>query len=92
MFSFIPNAINTLLDVYKLLVLVHFILMLVKVPANKWTTLLSSIVEPALAPVRVLVNQYLPKNWQIIDWSPVALLIGISIAQWALNLVLGILF
>ena len=92
MFSFIPNAINTLLDVYKLLVLVHFILMLVKVPANKWTTLLGSIVEPALAPVRVLVNQYLPKNWQIIDWSPVALLIGISIAQWALNLVLGILF
>ena len=92
MFSFIPNAINTLLDVYKLLVLVHFILMLVKVPANKWTTLLSSIVEPALAPLRVLVNKYLPKNWQIIDWSPVALLIGISIAQWALNLVLGILF
>ena len=92
MFSFIPNAINTLIDIYKLLVLVYFIIMLVKVPANKWTTLLSSIVEPALVPVRVLVNKYLPKNWQIIDWSPVALLIGISIAQWVLNLVLGILF
>ena len=92
MFSFIPNAINTLIDIYKLLVLVYFIIMLVKVPANKWTTLLSSIVEPALVPVRVLVNKYLSKNWQIIDWAPVALLIGISIAQWVLNLVLGILF
>ena len=92
MFSFIPNAINALIDIYKLLVLVHFILVLVKVPANKWTTLLSSIVEPALAPVRVLVNKYLPKKWQIIDWSPVALLIGIGVAQWVLNLILGIIF
>ena len=92
MFSFIPNAINALIDIYKLLVLVHFILVLAKVPANKWTTLLSSIVEPALASVRVLVNKYLPKNWQILDWSPVALLIGIGVAQWVLNLILGILF
>ena len=92
MFSFIPNAINTLIDIYKLLVLVHFILVLVKAPSNKWTTLLASVVEPALAPVRKLVNRYLPKSWQIIDWSPVALLIGISIAQWVLNLILGIIF
>lgn len=92
MFSFIPNAINAIIDIFKLLVLVHFILTLVKVPENKWTTLLSSIVEPVLAPVRVLVNKYLPKNWQVIDWSPVALLIGISIAQWVLNIILGIIF
>ena len=81
MFSFIPNAINALIDIYKLLVLVHFILVLAKVPANKWTTLLSSIVEPALAPVRVLVNKYLPKNWQICDWSPVALILVITLVQ-----------
>ena len=92
MFSFIPNAINAIIDIYKLLVLVHFILTLVKVPENKWTTLLTSIVEPALAPVRGLVNKYLPMNWQVIDWSPVALLIGISVAQWVLNLILGIIF
>lgn len=92
MFSFIPNATNTLLDIYKLLVLVYFILTMVKVPANKWITLLASVVEPALKPFRKLVNQYMPKNWQIIDWSPVALLIGISIGQWLLNLVFAILF
>ena len=77
----ILSLINLVLDVYKLLVLVHFILVLAKVPANKWTTLLSSIVEPALAPVRVLVNKYLPKNWQICDWSPVALILVITLVQ-----------
>ena len=84
MFSFIPNAINAIIDIYKLLVLVHFILTLVKVPENKWTSLLSSITEPVLGPVRKLVNQYLPKNWQICDWSPLALIIVITLIQWIL--------
>ena len=92
MFDLFFDLIGLVVGLYALLVLVHFILTLVKVPENKWTTLLTSIVEPALAPVRVLVNKYLPKNWQVIDWSPVALLIGISVAQWVLNLILGIIF
>lgn len=56
------GLINLVLDIYKLLVLVHFILTLVKVPANKWTTLLASIVEPALVPFRKLLTKHLPKN------------------------------
>lgn len=78
------GLINFVLDVYKLLVLVHFILTLVKVPANKWTTLLASIVEPALVPFRKLLTQHLPKNWQICDWSPVALYLVITLIQWIL--------
>lgn len=91
LFGFIPNAINTLIDVYMLLVLAHFILMLVKVPANQWITLLASIVEPVLKPVRKLVNRLLPQKWQIIDWSPVALLLGITIARRTLELVVPFL-
>lgn len=87
MFSAIFGLIDFVLDIYKLLVVVHFILTLVKVSANKWTTLLASIVEPALAPVRTLLNKYLPENWKIIDWSPVGLLILISVVQWALGIV-----
>ena len=77
----ILGLINLVLDVYKLLVLVHFILTLVKVPANKWTTLLASIVEPALVPFRKLVTKYLPKNWQICDWSPIVLILVITLVQ-----------
>ena len=82
--GFIFGLINLVLDVYKLLVLVHFILTLVKVPANKWTTLLSSIVEPALVPFRKLLSKHLPKNWQVCDWSPVALYLVITLIQWIL--------
>ncbi len=78
------GLINLVLDIYKLLVLVHFILTLVKVPANKWTTLLASIVEPALVPFRKLLTKHLPKNWQICDWSPVALYLLITLIQWIL--------
>ena len=78
------GLINLVLDVYKLLVLVHFILTLVKVPSNKWTTLLASIVEPALVPFRKLLTAKLPKNWQVCDWSPVALYLVITLIQWIL--------
>lgn len=82
--GFIFGIINFVLDVYKLLVIVHIILKLVNVPSNKWTTLLDSIVEPVLMPVRRALAERLPQNWQIIDWSPVALLIAITLIQWIL--------
>lgn len=82
--GFIFRIINLLLDVYKLLVVVHFVLTLVKVPANRWTTLLDSLVETVLAPIRRLLTARLPRNWQIIDWSPIALVIAITVLQWIL--------
>ena len=92
LFGYIHNAVNTLVDIYMLLVLAHFILTLAKVPANQWITLLASLVEPVLKPVRKLVTRLLPQKWQIIDWSPVALLLGITIARRTLELALPILF
>ena len=85
------RIVNAVLGLYSLLVLVHFILTLVKAPSNKWTTLLASFVEPALSPIRALLNGLLPKKWQIIDWSPVALLILISVVQSVLGVVRAIL-
>lgn len=82
--GFIFSIINFVLDVYKLLVIVHFILTLLNVSANKWTTLLSSVVEPVLAPIRRVLTEKLPAKYQVIDWSPVALLIGIVLIQWIL--------
>ena len=81
MFDLFFGLIGLVVGIYGLLVLVHFILTLIKVPANKWTTMLASIVEPALAIVRPVVNQILPKKWQIIDWSPVALILVLSVVD-----------
>jgi len=81
MFGFIFGLITTILVLYNLLVLVHFILELVKVPQNKWTELLRSIVEPALKPTRELLKKIFPKmDEKGIDWSPLALFVIISVA------------
>ena len=84
MLSLLFGLIRLALNLYKLLVIVYFILRLFKVPANKWISLMGSIIEPVLNPIRKLLYQHLPKNWQIIDWSPVALFLLINIVQWLL--------
>ena len=80
----ITGLINLILTIFKLLVIVLFVLKLAKAPANRWITLLDSIVEPVLVPLRKLLNKYLPQKCQIIDWSPIALFIVISVIQWIL--------
>lgn len=86
MFSLVFGLISFLLDIFKLLVIVHGVLMLVKLPANKWTTLLASVMEPLLNPLRLLLSRYLPRNWQIADWSPLAMLILVAVVQWVLRI------
>ena len=78
------GLINGLLDVYKLLIIVHCVLSFMKIPANKWTSLLASIIEPLLNPIRKLLAQHLPKSWQILDWSPAVRFILGAILQWLL--------
>lgn len=81
MISMIVGLIGKLLDVYQLLVILYVVLAWLKVPANQWTEMLRSVIEPVLAPVRRLMAKYLPANWMRIDWSPAALLVVIEIVQ-----------
>ena len=84
MFGWIFDLIVGLLDLYKLLIVVYCIISVLKLSANKWTELLRSVIEPLLVPIRKLLAQYLPKDWQKIDWSPAALYILVTIVQWLL--------
>lgn len=84
MLNILATLIILIVKLYKLAVVVYFVLELLKIPANKWISLLASIIEPVLVPIRKLVNQYLPKKWQIIDWSPVVLFLLINVVQWLL--------
>lgn len=84
MFGFLFGLIEGLLDVYKLLIVVYCVISVLNISANKWTELLRSIIEPLLVPIRKLLAQYLPKNWQILDWSPAVLFILATIVQWLL--------
>ena len=84
MFSIIFGLIHGLLNVYKLLVIAYCVISLMGISANQWTELLRSVVEPLLLPIRKLLAQYLPNAWQIIAWSPVVLIIMVSLVQWSL--------
>lgn len=84
MFSFLFGLIDGLLNVYKLAVIAYCVLSLMGIAANRWTELLRSVVEPLLTPIRRLLAQHLPAHWQIIDWSPVALILLVSLVQWVL--------
>lgn len=84
MFSLIFDLIDLVLKIYKLMLFAYFAIGLLKLPNNKWTNLLARFVEPILPPVRRVLTEYLPKNWQVCDWSPIAVFLVITIVQWVL--------
>ncbi len=73
--------INLVLSLYSALIVVYVILSLVRPTANRWTELLRSLVEPVLAPLRRLLQQYLPAQWQVVDWSPLAALLLVRVLK-----------
>ena len=84
MIGILESLIHLALNIYKLMLVAVFVIGLIKLSANQWTELLASVTEPLLAPVRKLLHQYLPRKWHVVDWSPIALIILISIVQWLL--------
>lgn len=82
--SILLGLIKGLLDVYKLLIVAYCILSVIGIPANRWTELLRSVIEPFLAPIRKLLAQKLPSNWRMLDWSPVVLFLIVTVLKWLL--------
>lgn len=78
------GLIRGLLDVYRLAIIAYIIIKLIGMNANKWTELLASVIEPLLVPIRRLLAKYLPRKWQVWDWSPVALFLLVTIVKWLL--------
>lgn len=82
--SFLLGLVKGLLDVYKLLIIAYCILSVIGIPANRWTELLRSVIEPFLAPIRKILAEKLPNGWRILDWSPAVLFIVVTIVRWLL--------
>lgn len=74
--------IRMLLGLYSLLVLVHAIVIWIRIPANRWTEMLRSVVEPALQVTRNLMKRFLPfLCGTSIDWSPVVLFVLLNLLR-----------
>ena len=84
MFSLIFGLIVLVLKIYKLMLFAHFAIGLLKLPNNRWTNLIARFVEPVLPPVRRVLTEHLPRNWQVCDWSPIAVFLVITIVHWVL--------
>ena len=78
------GLVRGLLDVYKLLIVAYCILSVIGIPANRWTELLRSVIEPFLASIRRFLAQKLPASWRMLDWSPVVLFLAVTILKWLL--------
>lgn len=85
----IYRLLNTLLELYKLALLVYVVLSWLRIPANRWTVLLQRLVEPVLEPVRRFLRAKLPKEWQIFDWSALVVYLLIGVVQTLLRSLLG---
>ncbi len=79
--TWIALLLVRLLSLYQLCVLVYVLLSWLNMPMNGLVRLIHRLVEPALIPVRRLLYSRLPRQWMVLDWSPAALWLLISIAQ-----------
>lgn len=86
----ISGLIGFILFLYQLVLVAYIVINLVKPTANKWTELIRSLVEPVVAPIRKILMEKLPKNWQVFDWAPVVAIIAIAVIGWVIGTVLGI--
>lgn len=77
----IYSLISTAFSLYELALMAYVILQWVNIPANRWTELLRRIIEPVLMPIRRLLMSKLPVRFQMLDWSPMVLLLLIGLAR-----------
>ncbi len=75
------GLINTILNLYNILLLVYVILSWIRPAQNKWTDLLNRVVEPVLNPVRNFLMKNVPQLMRTFDFSPVAVWLLISLVR-----------
>lgn len=79
--------ITLIINIFCLLLIVNFVLYLLKIPANKWTELLRTVVDPVLDVTRGLMARYLPQlTGKGIDWAPIVLFVALRLVCVVLGL------
>ena len=84
------SLLNALIELYKLALVAYVVLSWLHIPSNRWTVFLERLVEPVLKPVRRFLRKYLPSQWQIFDWSVLAVYLLLGVVQTLLRVVFWI--
>ena len=69
------------LFLYQVALLIYFVIGFIKPAQSPFTQFLNRIIEPVLTPLRRLLANILPANWQRMDWSPLAAWVLIWLAR-----------
>jgi len=78
--------IRMILGLYSLVVLAYIVISFIRIPSNKWTELLRSVVDPALDVTRKLMDRFLPfLQVKGIDLAPVVLFVALHVISWLLG-------
>jgi uncharacterized protein YggT (Ycf19 family) len=72
---------------YQIAMLIYFAFGFIKPAQSAFMNFLARIIEPVLVPLRRILANLLPSNWQRVDWSPLAALLLL----WMVRELLGIL-
>jgi uncharacterized protein YggT (Ycf19 family) len=72
---------------YQIALLIYFAIGFINPAQSPFTHFLNRIVEPLLIPLRRILANALPSNWQRVDWSPLAAML----VMWIVRELLGIL-
>ena len=75
------NLLLLLTFFYQVALLIYFAIGYIKPAQSRFTHFLSRIIEPLLVPLRRILTNVLPSNWQRLDWSPVAALLVIWLVR-----------
>lgn len=80
------DLLSLALFLYQIALLIYFAIGYVKPAQSPFTQFLYRIVEPVLTPLRRLLANILPSNWQRMDWSPLAALLLVWMARELLDI------
>lgn len=71
---------------YQVALFVYFAVGFIKPAQSPFTHFLNRIVEPVLIPLRRILANVLPANWQRLDWSPLVAGLIMSLVRQLLDI------
>ena len=86
--SIIMGLIYQVMGLFDLLLLVYCVMSWIPMPSSQWMVMLRRLMDPILNPIRQVLARILPRSWQMIDLSPIAAWIILSLIRKVLGFLL----
>lgn len=79
--ALIASILIRLLSLYKIAVIAYCVCSWLHVSVGSAVRFLHQLVEPALIPARRLLYRLLPRQYMILDWSPIVVFLVIGLVK-----------